>query len=134
MNAPPLLIIVLAAGKGTRMKSALPKVLHKIAGRSMLGHVLALAHSANAQQLATVVGPDMPAVEAEAKKLAPASRTFIQHQQQGTADAVLAAREAIKAHKGDVIVLYADTPLIRAETITRLTSCSQSARIGRRAK
>ncbi len=120
MNAPPLLIIVLAAGKGTRMKSALPKVLHKIAGRSMLGHVLALAQSANAHSLATVVGPDMPGVEAEAKKLAPDSATFIQHQQQGTADAVLAARGAIKSHKGDVIVLYADTPLIRPETIAKL--------------
>ena len=120
MNAPPLLIIVLAAGKGTRMKSALPKVLHKIAGRSMLGHVLALAHSANAQGLATVVGPDMPAVEAEAKKLAPAAGIFVQYQQLGTADAVLAAREAIKAHKGDVIVLYADTPLIRPQTIAKL--------------
>ncbi len=120
MNTSPLLIIVLAAGKGTRMKSVLPKVLHKIAGRSMLGHVLALAHSVDAQRLVTVVGPDMPAVEAEAKKLSPASTTSIQHQQQGTADAVLAARDAIKAHKGDVIVLYADTPLIRPETITRL--------------
>ena len=120
MNSPPLLIIVLAAGKGTRMKSALPKVLHKIAGRSMLGHVLALAHSASAHKLATVVGPDMPGVETEAKLLAPDSTTFIQHQQQGTADAVLAAREAIKVHKGDVIVLYADTPLIQTETIAKL--------------
>jgi bifunctional UDP-N-acetylglucosamine pyrophosphorylase / glucosamine-1-phosphate N-acetyltransferase len=120
MNAPLLLIVVLAAGKGTRMKSALPKVLHKIAGRSMLGHVLALAHTANAHRLATVVGPDMPGVEAEAKMLAPHSTTFIQHQQLGTADAVLAAREAIKAHTGDVIVLYADTPLIRPETIAKL--------------
>ena len=120
MNAPPLLIIVLAAGKGTRMKSLLPKVLHKIAGRSMLGHVLALAHSANAQRLVTVVGPEMPAVEAEAMKLAAAGTTAIQQLQRGTADAVLAARDAIQTHNGDVIVLYADTPLIRPETIARL--------------
>ncbi len=120
MTTPPLLIIVLAAGKGTRMKSVLPKVLHKIAGRSLLGHVLALAHSAKADSLVTVVGPDMQAVEAEAKGLASASGIFVQHQQLGTADAVLAARDAIKTHTGDVIVLYADTPLIRPETIARL--------------
>lgn len=117
MTARSLLIVVLAAGKGTRMKSALPKVLHKVAGRSMLGHVLALAAAANADTLAVVAGPDMAAVEAEAKRLAPQTQIFIQPAQRGTADAVLAARDVIAAHAGDVLVLYADTPLIRPETI-----------------
>ena len=122
MTVRPLLIIILAAGKGTRMKSARPKVLHKIAGRSMLAHVLDLAQSSAATSIAVVVGPQMEAVATEAKRLAPSAQIFVQHDQRGTADAVLAAREAIKNHNGDVIVLYADTPLIENETITRVTA------------
>lgn len=120
MASSPLLIIVLAAGKGTRMKSALPKVLHKIAGRSMLAHVLALAGAQATDSLAVVAGPDMDNVAAEAKALSAKAQIFVQAEQKGTADAVLAARPALAAHSGDVIVLYADTPLIRAETISRL--------------
>jgi bifunctional UDP-N-acetylglucosamine pyrophosphorylase / glucosamine-1-phosphate N-acetyltransferase len=116
----PLLIVVLAAGKGTRMKSAMPKVLHQVGGRSMLGHVLALADCVKADHRAVVIGPDMDAVRAEVTRLAPGSPVFIQTQQQGTADAVLAASDAIAAHEGDTMVLYADTPLIQAETIERL--------------
>jgi len=116
----PLLIVVLAAGKGTRMKSLRPKVLHEVAGRSMLGHVLALAKCAEASALAVVIGPGMDDVRAETAALAPGAQVFVQHNQLGTADAVLAAREAIAAHTGDVMVLYADTPLIEAETLKRL--------------
>ena len=115
-----LLTIVLAAGKGTRMKSALPKVLHPVAGRSMLGHVLALADASETSALAVVIGPDMDNVRDAATSIAPSAQVFVQAKQQGTADAVLAAREAISQHDGDVIVLYADTPLIEAETIGRL--------------
>ncbi|MGL4397511.1 MAG: bifunctional UDP-N-acetylglucosamine diphosphorylase/glucosamine-1-phosphate N-acetyltransferase GlmU [Hyphomicrobium sp.] len=120
MTSHPLLIVVLAAGKGTRMKSALPKVLHKVAGRSMLGHVLALAQSVGAEKVATVVGPDMAAVEAEARARFEGSQIFVQNHQQGTADAVLAAKAALEQHQGDVMVLYADTPLIESGTIARL--------------
>ncbi|MEQ1671339.1 MAG: NTP transferase domain-containing protein, partial [Hyphomicrobium sp.] len=120
MSSIPALIVVLAAGKGTRMKSALPKVLHKVAGRSMLGHVLDLASQSNAHKVAVVVGPDMAKVEAEAAAIFPGAGSFTQSEQRGTADALLAARAAIDAHRGDVIVLYADTPLIRAETIARI--------------
>ena len=120
MTTRPLLIIVLAAGKGTRMKSSRPKVLHKVAGRSMLGHVLALAGTSGASKLAVVVGPDMRLVEAEVKRLAPEASLYTQHNQRGTADAVLAARDALHGHDGDVMVLYADTPLIQAETIQRI--------------
>ncbi|MEQ1577000.1 MAG: NTP transferase domain-containing protein, partial [Hyphomicrobium sp.] len=116
----PLLTIVLAAGKGTRMKSSLPKVMHKVAGRSMLAHVLALAAGSGSAAPAVVIGPDMEAVRAETLKLAPLASVYVQHNQQGTADAVLAAREAIAAHNGDVIVLYADTPLIQPATVARL--------------
>jgi len=120
MTSRPLLIVILAAGKGTRMKSARPKVLHKIAGRSMLAHVLALAAAVRGAGLAVVVGPGMEDVAAATLQLAPAARVFVQHSQLGTADAVLAARQAIAAHEGDVLVLYADTPLIEAATIARL--------------
>lgn len=116
----PLLVIVLAAGKGTRMKSALPKVLHPVGGLSMLGHVLRLAASANASKQAVVVGPDMEQVAHEAHRHAPDAEIYVQQNQQGTADAVLAARKALQHAQGDVIVLYADTPLISADTINRL--------------
>jgi bifunctional UDP-N-acetylglucosamine pyrophosphorylase/glucosamine-1-phosphate N-acetyltransferase len=131
MSERPLLIIVLAAGKGTRMKSALPKVLHQIGGRPMLHHVIALAQQAKAASLAVVIGPEMEQVRAATLAVAPNAQVFMQASQNGTADAVLAAREAIVRHRGDVLVLYADTPLITAETIARLRAVlDQGAAIG----
>ncbi len=118
-TAAPL-IVILAAGKGTRMKSALPKVLHKVAGRSMLGHVLALSKTVEGASIAVVIGPGMDDVRAEVARLAPAASVFVQENQLGTADAVLAARPALSGHRGDVIVLYADTPLIEPATIASL--------------
>jgi len=119
MSASLPLFVVLAAGKGTRMKSSEPKVLHKIAGQSMLAHVLATASGAHGD-VAVVVGPGMEAVAAESRRVTPGAQVFVQASQQGTADAVLAARPALDGHRGDVIVLYADTPLIHAETLGRL--------------
>ena len=113
----PLLIVILAAGKGTRMKSAKPKVLHEIAGRSMLGHVLSLAGALGATNTAVVIGPGMDDVRADALAHTPEAKVFVQENQRGTADAVLAAREAIAAHSGDVLVLYADTPLTRKQSL-----------------
>lgn len=118
-TAAPL-IVILAAGKGTRMKSALPKVLHKVAGLSMLGHVLALARGVEDAAIAVVVGPDMDEVRSEVARLAPSAKVFTQENQLGTADAVLAARPALHGHTGDVIVLYADTPLLQASTLVSL--------------
>ncbi|HML44424.1 bifunctional UDP-N-acetylglucosamine diphosphorylase/glucosamine-1-phosphate N-acetyltransferase GlmU [Hyphomicrobium zavarzinii] len=115
-----LLTVILAAGKGTRMRSNLPKVLHRIAGRSMLGHVLARAKSVGGDKLAVVVGPGMDAVRKEATAAVPDAAVYVQENQAGTADAVLAAREAIAAHKGDLLVLFADTPLITKETLEAL--------------
>lgn len=120
LSNPSLLTIVLAAGKGTRMKSALPKVLHQVAGMSLVGHVLGLARETGAQHQAVVIGPGMDNVRQEAGRRAPGASIFVQHDQRGTADAVLAAREAIAAHSGDVIVLYGDTPLITASTLARM--------------
>jgi bifunctional UDP-N-acetylglucosamine pyrophosphorylase/glucosamine-1-phosphate N-acetyltransferase len=128
MTTRPLLIVVLAAGEGTRMKSALPKVLHKIAGRSLLAHALGAARELSPAALAVVIGPGMEAVRAEVLREVPAAQVFVQQQRNGTADAVLSAREAIAGHKGDVLVLYADTPLLTAPTLRRLlASLDQSA-------
>jgi bifunctional UDP-N-acetylglucosamine pyrophosphorylase / glucosamine-1-phosphate N-acetyltransferase len=88
----------------------------------MLGHVLATATAAGAARLAVVVGPDMPTVRAETAKCAPRASVFEQTQQRGTGDAVLAARVAVAAHTGDVLVMFADTPLIRPDTLTRLAA------------
>ncbi len=116
----PILIVVLAAGKGSRMKSAMPKVQHKIAGRSMLGHVLKTCQELGAESIAVVVGPDMEDVRAAVLQQVPDARICIQERQEGTADAVLAARDAIANHKGDVLVQYADTPLLTSDTLKRL--------------
>ena len=102
------------------MKSALPKVLHRIAGLSLVGHVLKLAAGAGGEKLAVVIGPGMDNVRNEAMALAPGASVFVQHNQLGTADAVLAARELLAAHSGDVIVLFGDTPLITGATIARI--------------
>ena len=122
MTNQPLLIVVLAAGKGVRMRSSVPKVLHTIAGRSMLAHALATARAAGADKLALVVAPGMEAVRAEAAKVAPDIEVFEQATQAGTGDALLAARPALERHRGDVIVLYADTPLVEAATLRRLVA------------
>lgn len=119
-NASRLLSIVLAAGKGTRMKSALPKVMHPIAGLSLVGHVLELSRTVGSSHIAVVIGPGVDSVRRESERLVPDCSVFVQHNQLGTADALLAAKEALAAHEGDVLVLYGDTPLIRAETIARM--------------
>ncbi len=126
MTEQPLLIVVLAAGKGVRMRSALPKVLHAVAGRSMLAHVLDTARSAGAAKLALVVAPGMEAVRAEAARVAQGIEIFEQATQAGTAHAVLAARPALERHKGDVIVLFADTPLVEPATLRRLVGALDS--------
>jgi len=120
MSKRPLLIIILAAGRGTRMKSALPKVLHAIGGLSMVGHVIKVATAAGAASTAVVVGPDMDNVRDEVARLDPEAEVFVQLGQNGTGDAVLAARTAIEGHRGDILVLFADTPLLGAATVERM--------------
>jgi bifunctional UDP-N-acetylglucosamine pyrophosphorylase / glucosamine-1-phosphate N-acetyltransferase len=117
MTQSPALGIVLAAGKGTRMKSALPKVLHSIAGTSMLNHVLRTASAAGIEQTCLVLAPGMEEVGSAASALAPKLEVFIQAEQHGTADAVKAARQAFEAYDDHVLVLYGDTPLLRPETL-----------------
>jgi bifunctional UDP-N-acetylglucosamine pyrophosphorylase/glucosamine-1-phosphate N-acetyltransferase len=114
------LAIILAAGEGTRMKSAQPKALHAIAGRSMVSHVLETAREAGAESLAVVVGPGRGDVAAEARRVAPEAMIFVQEQRLGTAHAVLAARSAIEKGFDDVVVVYADIPLLEPATLRRL--------------
>jgi bifunctional UDP-N-acetylglucosamine pyrophosphorylase/glucosamine-1-phosphate N-acetyltransferase len=116
MTERALAVIVLAAGKGTRMRSALPKVLHKVAGRAMVGHVVAAAETLGAERVVVVIAPGMDSV-ATAVKPHPVA---IQESQNGTADAVKAARGALAGFTGDVLILYGDCPLIRAETLARM--------------
>lgn len=119
-SARRCLTIVLAAGEGTRMRSALPKVLHKAAGRSLVGHVIATALAAGSDALAVVVGPGRDDVAAEVTALAPGARVFVQAERRGTAHAVLAAREVLAEGFDDVLIVYGDTPLVRPETLARL--------------
>jgi len=120
MTDSALLVVVLAAGKGVRMRSALPKVLHPIGGRSMLAHVLATVGALGAKRIAVVVGPGMEAVRSEAASAAPGIEVFEQSEQLGTAHAVLAARAALERHRGTVLVLFADSPLTEGATLRRM--------------
>src|SRR5215467_2472968 len=120
MTARSSLTVVLAAGEGTRMRSALPKVLHPVAGQSLLSHVLQAAPKGAGTALAVVIGPDHQAVADEAKRLRPDASTFVQRERLGTAHAVLAAREAIARGADDLLIAFGDTPLISAETFARM--------------
>jgi len=120
MTHKPVLAIVLAAGKGTRMKSDIPKVMHEIAGAPLLVHVLAAAKAASIDETCVVVGPGMEEVASAARGVDPGLPMFVQAEQRGTADAVKAAQAAFAGFGGAVMVLYGDTPLLRAETIDRL--------------
>ncbi|WP_454917136.1 bifunctional UDP-N-acetylglucosamine diphosphorylase/glucosamine-1-phosphate N-acetyltransferase GlmU [Xanthobacter sediminis] len=120
MSERNLLVVVLAAGEGTRMASRVPKVLHKIAGRTMLHHVLEATRAAGATRTAVVVGPDRDDVAAEAHRVVPEAQVFVQGERLGTAHAVLAARSALEEGADDILVLYADTPLLRPETLAGL--------------
>ncbi len=114
------LMIVLAAGEGTRMKSALPKVLHEVGARPIVAHVVAGALGAGADRLALVVGPGREDVAKAALAIAPDAQVFEQTERLGTAHAVLSARAGLDVPTDDVIVLYGDTPLVTLETLARV--------------
>ncbi len=116
MTDTKIAAVILAAGMGTRMKSALPKVLHPLAGRPMLSHLLATIQPLGFERVVVVTGKDMDAV-AEAAKPHP---TVVQEPALGTGHAVLAARDALKDFTGDVLVLFGADPLITPETIERM--------------
>ncbi|PJI43308.1 bifunctional UDP-N-acetylglucosamine diphosphorylase/glucosamine-1-phosphate N-acetyltransferase GlmU [Ferrovibrio sp.] len=116
MAKRPVAVIILAAGQGTRMKSALPKVLHPVAGRAMLGHVLDAAATLKPDRIVVVTGKGQEAVAAAAQP----AKIAIQHPARGTGHAVMAALPALKGFKGDVIVLFGDTPLLTPDLVKNL--------------
>lgn len=126
MPRRPLCAVVLAAGQGTRMKSNLPKVLHKVAGRPMVSCLLATADELNAEKSVVVVGPNMDAV---AQAVLP-HPSVVQKKQLGTGDAVKAARGELEGFKGNVLILYGDTPLVKKETLeAMIAECDGGASV-----
>ena len=119
MSARTCLTIVLAAGEGTRMRSSRPKVLHAIGGRSLVAHVMAAVRE-TAGAAAVVIGPGQDKVAAAVAAAMPAAKIFVQADRRGTAHAVLAARDAIALGADDILVVFADTPLVRPRTLARL--------------
>ena len=115
MSQPrPVAVIVLAAGEGTRMRSRIPKVLHSLCGRSMLGHALAAAGDLAPERLVVVVGHSRDEVSAEAERHAPGVQVVVQDRQGGTGHAVRTVSEALGDLAGIVVVTYGDMPLLRA--------------------
>ncbi|UPA25851.1 bifunctional UDP-N-acetylglucosamine diphosphorylase/glucosamine-1-phosphate N-acetyltransferase GlmU [Shinella oryzae] len=106
------LAVILAAGESTRMKSSKSKVLHPVANRPMIAHVVDALARAGIADIALVLGRDAEKVEAAAKNAAVKSTVHIQTERLGTAHAVLAAREAIARGYDDLLVVFGDTPLI----------------------
>src|SRR6516164_2515421 len=100
------LTIVLAAGEGVRMRSARPKVLHELAGRSMLAHALSAVREGGTGDIVVVV--------------APGAKIAVQRERRGTADAVLAARDQIERGYDEILVVYADIPLIESSTLAAM--------------
>jgi bifunctional UDP-N-acetylglucosamine pyrophosphorylase/glucosamine-1-phosphate N-acetyltransferase len=114
-----LAIVVLAAGKGTRMRSGLAKVLHPLAGMPLIGHVLATARALAPERIVVVLAPDMDEVAAAVERAAPGAVVVIQDPPLGTGHALQAAAPQL-AERGTVLVLYGDTPLLGAATLRGL--------------
>jgi bifunctional UDP-N-acetylglucosamine pyrophosphorylase/glucosamine-1-phosphate N-acetyltransferase len=102
------------------MRSALPKVLHRAAGQTLLAHVLGGVRQAASGATVVVVGPDHDAVAAEAKRVVPDAQIAVQTERRGTAHAVLAAKDVIARGFDDLLVIFADTPLITPATLSKL--------------
>lgn len=108
--------IILAAGKGTRMKSAIAKPLHEVAGRAMVKHVIAAAEALSPDKIVVVIGPDMDGLAAAVKPHA----TAVQAVANGTGGAALAAKEHFKDFNGDILIMFGDTPLVTTPTLQRM--------------
>ncbi len=115
--------VILAAGKGTRMKSDLPKVMHKLAGKPLISHVLSAVDQLGAEKKVLVIAPVMDSVAAVAQ----GCDIAIQDKQLGTGHAVSCSESSLKNYTDTVLVLYGDTPLITAATLKRMLVAAQSA-------
>ncbi|MEM6602618.1 MAG: bifunctional UDP-N-acetylglucosamine diphosphorylase/glucosamine-1-phosphate N-acetyltransferase GlmU [Pseudomonadota bacterium] len=126
MTQLPLSAVILAAGKGTRMRSPLPKILHDIGNTPLLGHVLGLCQKAGINNKMIVTGHQAEAVQKAALELDDGCDFCIQEPQLGTAHAVSQAKEFLQKQEGDVVILYADTPLIHPETLKAMQKIRQA--------
>jgi bifunctional UDP-N-acetylglucosamine pyrophosphorylase / glucosamine-1-phosphate N-acetyltransferase len=122
----PAAVIVLAAGEGTRMRTAVPKVLRQVCGRSMLGHVLAAAAELQPQRLVVVLGHARGQVSAHLAEQAPDAEVVVQHRRGGTGHAVRTVLETVGLIPGTVVVTYADTPLLRGQTLRGLVTAHEA--------
>ncbi|MBC8992708.1 bifunctional UDP-N-acetylglucosamine diphosphorylase/glucosamine-1-phosphate N-acetyltransferase GlmU [Micromonospora chalcea] len=120
-------VVVLAAGEGKRMKSSLPKVLHPLLGRTLLGHVLAAAGPLRADRTVVVVGHGADQVRAHLTDVAPAATPVLQERQLGTGHAVRIALDAVPDATGTVVVINGDVPLLRPETVRALVEAHEEA-------
>ena len=120
MSTGELALVILAAGDGTRMRSQLPKVLHLVCGRSILGHQLRLGREIGAKRCVVVVGRDEAKLRAALADEHSDVELVRQEEQLGTAHAALAARETLSDHRGPVLLMYGDHPLYRSESIAAL--------------
>ena len=118
--AGQLAVVILAAGQGARMRSSLPKVLHPLAGRPMLDRAIDAAEGLGAERIVVVAGTHSPAVAAHVRARLGEGAVAIQHPPQGTGHAVRAAEPALPGFAGDVLVTYADTPLLDASAVAPL--------------
>lgn len=118
----PAAVIVLAAGEGRRMRSRTPKVLHALCGRSMLGHVLAVAEDLHPGRLIVVVGQGRDQMIPHIAEHAPDACVVVQPRQEGTGNAVRIALESVGQISGAVVVTYGDTPLLRSQTLADLVA------------
>ena len=119
-TAIPTAAIILAAGKGTRMKSELPKVMHAIGGFPMVVHAMHHALAAGCSPVCVVIAPGMHQVVSAARNVVEETLVATQTEALGTAHAVLAARESLADFEGNLLVLYGDTPLVTSETMSKL--------------
>ncbi len=115
-------VVALAAGQGTRMRSATPKVLHEIGGRSMLGHVLAAAAPLGAGTTVVVVGAGRTAVEEHLRRIAPEAVPVEQREQRGSGHAAAVALAAVPEVEGPVLLVNGDVPLLRPGTLAGLVA------------
>lgn len=120
--AKELAVVILAAGKGSRMKSALPKVLHPLAGLPMVQHIIQTSESLNPWKIIVVLSPGMEDVAAVVSP----HDVAIQQEPKGTGDAVRAALPHLEGFKGQILVLYGDVPLVTKETLNALISHHES--------
>lgn len=121
--------IILAAGKGTRMKSALPKVMHRLAGAPLISHVLAAVSPLSPEKIIAVIAPDMDMVTDSVRKTTENASFIMQNQQLGTGHAVACAKHELAGYHEKILILYGDTPLITTGTLEKMLEAAQYSEI-----